>query len=148
MWKLLQYYGKVQSTRGALGSLPGWARLILLIVALPGILGLLLSALAICVSLAALFLLTVPVYRLLSILTGSGGGAREQEELSPSSEFVPANGAADFVEPESVKAHDADRPGDRREVSVGIPTVVVERAPVEEPVSQRPRRQIDVRIVE
>jgi hypothetical protein len=147
MWKLLQYYGKVQSTRGALGSLPGWARLILLIVALPGIVGLLLSALAICVSLAALFLLTVPVYRLLSMLTGSGGG-RGQEELSSSSEFMPATGpVADFVEPESVEVHDADEPGDRGDRGIGVPATVVDSRPATD-ASQRPRRQIDVRIVE
>jgi hypothetical protein len=147
MWKLLQYYGKVQSTRGALGSLPGWARLILLIVALPGIVGLLLSALAICVSLAALFLLTVPAYRLLSMLTGSGGGGG-QEELSSSSEFMPATGpVADFVEPESVEVHDADEPGDRGDRGIGVPATVMDSRPAAD-ASQRPRRQIDVRIVE
>jgi hypothetical protein len=143
MWKLIEYYGKYQSTRGALGNLPGWARLILFILALPGILGLLLSALALCVSLAALFLLTVPVYRLLNVLVGGGAQVRE---VSSSSEFVPATGEApDFVEPESVEAHDADQPGDRGGYSV--PTVVVENSPAAEAAS-RPRRQIDVRIVE
>lgn len=143
MWKLLQYYGKVQSTRGALGNLPGWARLILFVFALPGILGLLLSALAICVSLAALFLLTVPVYRLLAAVTG--GRRQVQEVSSASPEFVPATGdAPDFVEPESVEAHDVGQPSDR---GFSVPTVVVESGPATEAAS-RPRRQIDVRIVE
>ena len=37
MLQLLQYYGKYQSARGALGGMPGWARFVLLIAALPGI---------------------------------------------------------------------------------------------------------------
>ena len=50
-------------------SLPAWARTILLIVALPGILAVALSVLAFLVSLLALLVLTVPVYRLLAALT-------------------------------------------------------------------------------
>ena len=50
-------------------SLPAWARTILMIVALPGILAVALSVLAFLVSLLALLVLTVPVYRLLAALT-------------------------------------------------------------------------------
>ena len=131
MLRLLQYYGKYQSARGVLGDMPGWARLILLIVALPGIAGLLLSVLAICVSLAALLLLTVPVYRLLNAVTGGGNRVTRREDSS----FV----AADFIEPQDAGEPD-NQPGP-------IPTVVVEN-PTGGSEPQRPRRQIDVRIVE
>src|SRR5438067_6045596 len=70
MLKLLQYYGKYQSARGVLGDMPAWARLILLIVALPGLALFALSLLVFGVSILALLLLTVPVYRLLRSLTG------------------------------------------------------------------------------
>jgi hypothetical protein len=51
-------------------GLPGWARIVLAIVAVPGIVALALSIAAVLCSLLALFLLTVPVYRLLRLLTG------------------------------------------------------------------------------
>ncbi len=47
-------------------QLPGWARAIIGILAIPGVLLLALSILAVIVSILALLLLTVPVYRLLS----------------------------------------------------------------------------------
>lgn len=50
-------------------ALPAWARVILMIVALPGILAVALSVLAFLVSLLTLLVLTVPVYRLLSAMT-------------------------------------------------------------------------------
>lgn len=50
-------------------ALPAWARMILMILALPGILALALSVLAFLVSLLALLVLTVPVYRLLAAWT-------------------------------------------------------------------------------
>jgi hypothetical protein len=51
-------------------GLPGWARTVLAIFAVPGIVLLALSIAAVLCSLLALFLLTVPVYRLLRVLTG------------------------------------------------------------------------------
>ena len=82
MVKVFQYYGQAQSLGGRLVGLPFWARLIMTIAALPGIVLLLLSLLAFGVSLLALLLLTVPVYRLLRALTGSS------LQNSPSSETV------------------------------------------------------------
>lgn len=118
MLKLLQYYGKYQSARGALGGMPGWARAVLLIAALPGILLLLLSVLALCVSLLALLLLTVPVYRLLGAVSG---------ERPEPAETIPPEGSVDFVEP-----------AEPVEPSTEVPT---------EPQRQG-RRQIEVKIIE
>jgi len=68
MFKLLQYYGRFQGLRGNVGGLPSWARGILALVALPGIVLIGLSILLFLVSLSALLLLTVPVYRVLRFI--------------------------------------------------------------------------------
>ena len=80
MWRLLRYYGKVQGVRGNLTGLPRPALWILLIFALPGLILLGLSLVAVAVSILALLLLTMPVYRLLSLLTGK---QTAPEELRP-----------------------------------------------------------------
>ena len=127
MFKLLQYYGKYQSARGVLGDMPGWAKLLLFAAALPGILLILLSLLAFGVSILALLLLTVPLYRILKSLTGSPAA----QDID--AEHVPAEGQVDFVEP----AEPAD------------PSVVVTEAAQQDPQpEQRTRRQIEVRIIE
>jgi len=72
MERLWRYYGNYRSFRGRMGGLPTWARTILMIAALPGIAAIALSILAFVVSLLALLLLTVPLYRLLRVLTGGG----------------------------------------------------------------------------
>jgi hypothetical protein len=69
MLRILQYYGKFQGVRGNLTQMPGWARAIVAIVALPGLVLVGLSILAVLGSILALLLLTVPVYRLLSAVT-------------------------------------------------------------------------------
>ena len=68
MIQILNYYGRFQGVKGKVTGLPFIARLALVIFALPGLLLLGLSILAFVVSLSALLLLTVPVYRLLSAL--------------------------------------------------------------------------------
>ena len=68
MYQLLQYYGRWQGFRGRFSGLPGWARFVVGIAALPGIILVGLSILAFLVSLLALLLLTVPLYRVLSAL--------------------------------------------------------------------------------
>src|SRR5258706_5152290 len=90
MLRLLRYYGKYQSARGAWGGMPVWARWILFLAAGPGLALILLSIVAFGVSVLALLLLTVPVYRLLRSLTGAGEAAPETQ--SPL-------GDVDFVEP-------------------------------------------------
>lgn len=69
MQQLFEYYGRFQGFRGNLLGLPAWARVILFVLAVPGILLLSLSILAVVCSLAGLFLLTVPAYRLLRAMT-------------------------------------------------------------------------------
>ena len=72
MHQVFEYYNRVQGMRGSLLGLPAWARFVLLLVALPGVAAVALSILAVLCSLAALLLVTVPVYRLLRLLTGHG----------------------------------------------------------------------------
>ena len=68
MIRIVNYYGRFQGVKGRVTTLPFLARLILVIFALPGLILLGLSVVAFVVSLFALLLLTVPVYRLLSAL--------------------------------------------------------------------------------
>src|SRR6266498_3499367 len=70
MVRLLQYYGQWQGFRVMGMQLPAWSRLLLMLAALPGIVLIALSILAFLVSLLALLLLTVPLFRLLSVLCG------------------------------------------------------------------------------
>lgn len=80
MFRVTEYYGRWNDVRGQLTGLPQWARFIVGVAALPGIVLLLLSILAFAVSLLALLLLTVPVYALLKRLTTVGGGSPVQDE--------------------------------------------------------------------
>jgi hypothetical protein len=66
---MFEYYGKIQGVRGNLMGLPAWARGILFLVAFPGVVLLALSIAAVVCSLAALLLVTVPVYSLLRMTT-------------------------------------------------------------------------------
>ena len=68
MIQIVNYFGRFQTVKGRVTGLPFFARLILTIFALPGLILLGLSIVAFVVSLFALLLLTVPVYRLLSAL--------------------------------------------------------------------------------
>src|SRR5688572_8877770 len=79
MVRVVEYYNRVQGVRTRLTGLPEWARVVLFVAALPGISLIALSILAFLVSLAALLLLTVPLYRLLKLVTGTGGGAERVE---------------------------------------------------------------------
>ncbi|SRR5258706_1209071 len=144
MLRLLRYYGKYQSARGAWGGMPIWARWILFLAALPGLALILLSILAFGVSLLALLLLTVPVYRVLRSLTGAGESATTVAETD-----LPLGGV-DFVESAEPVEPSTEAGSPDRDVRVTIN----ESAPVEAPVQQLtafpspPRRQIEVRIIE
>jgi hypothetical protein len=74
---VFSYYGRFQSARGRVTGLPPWARGVLYIVALPGILLLALSILLLLVSILALLLLTAPAYWALRSLVGNA--APEQQ---------------------------------------------------------------------
>jgi hypothetical protein len=79
---MFEYYGKIQGVRGNLMGLPAWARGVLLVVALPGMVLLALSITAVICSLAALLLVTVPVYSLLRLVAQpSRGGSPTGETM-------------------------------------------------------------------
>ena len=86
MLRLIQYFGKYQSAKGAFGGLPFWARGIIFILAIPGLILILLSTVAFLVSVLALFLLTIPVYRLFRGVLGSSGSP-DNEQFVPAEEF-------------------------------------------------------------
>lgn len=70
MFRLFEYYSRFENVRGSFRHLPSWARLILTVFAVPGIVLMGLSILAFLVSLLALLVLTVPVYRVLMAVAG------------------------------------------------------------------------------
>jgi hypothetical protein len=112
MLQFIRYYGRYQDLRGSFGGLPSWARFLVFVAAVPGVILALLSLLALAVSILALLLLTVPVYRLMVFITG-GGRRKAGPEASVSSSPI-----EDFINSEVVQP------------------------------SEKPRRHIDVRIVE
>jgi hypothetical protein len=69
MPEFVHYYGQFNDLRGNFGVLPTWARTVVGIFAVPGMILLGLSILAVVVSLLALLLLTLPIYSLLQRLT-------------------------------------------------------------------------------
>ena len=71
MVRVVEYYTGFQGVRSQWTGLPGWARFLLFLAALPGVVLIALSILAFLVSLLALLLLTVPLYRLLKLVTGT-----------------------------------------------------------------------------
>ncbi|MGA2496604.1 MAG: hypothetical protein ABSH20_02615 [Tepidisphaeraceae bacterium] len=120
MQRIFHYYNRYTGIKGGITSLPAWAKSLVALAAVPGILLLVLSILAAVVSIAVLSLLTVPVYKLVSWVAGTARrdddniiaatvGSIEDVEVEPQNELVPSDLAA------------------------GQP---------------RPRRQIDVRIIE
>jgi hypothetical protein len=118
MFKLLEYFGRFQAMRGRLIQLPAWARVLLFIAALPGIVLISLSIAALGVSILALLLLTVPLYRLLKAVCGPGRPVAEEFD-APANEPV-----------ETVTVTDAAE------------------AVVEDMPAGRARRQIDVKIID
>ncbi|HEY1683162.1 MAG TPA: hypothetical protein VGG19_00235 [Tepidisphaeraceae bacterium] len=72
MLRFIQYYGKFQTAKGNVTSLPSWSKPLLFVAAIPGIILVLLSILLFMVSILALLLLTVPVYQLVRVLSGMG----------------------------------------------------------------------------
>jgi hypothetical protein len=135
VFRLLQYYGQWQGFRGRMTQLPAWARLLITLAALPGIVLIALSILAFLVSLLALLLLTVPLYRFLTALCGVKPG-----------EVVPAGTGGFGPLPEGMEAV-IDQEGEASPVSPpSSPEVSVVDQQESEP--RRARRQIDVKIVE
>jgi hypothetical protein len=113
MLQFIRYYGKYQDLRGSFGGLPGWAKGIVTLAAIPGVILALLSLLALLVSILALLLLTVPVYRLMVLISG-----RSESEPGPTVTVTSSSPVEDIIDAEVVQS------------------------------VEKPRRQIDVRIVE
>src|SRR2546430_16784628 len=92
MDRLNEYYGRLHGLRCNLTGLPPWARLIVGVFAIPGLVLLALSILAFGVSLLALLLLTAPVYSALKSLTNRSSeseiGASEMDLVSPGAKHV------------------------------------------------------------
>ena len=72
-------YGRWSSARSGFSTLPPLARMILFVLALPGIALAALSLVLFIVSILALLLLTVPAYRVLSAVFGGGAPAGPSE---------------------------------------------------------------------
>ena len=111
MLQFIQYYGQFQGVRGRLGGLPWWGRLLLAIAAIPGLVLLALSILVFGVSLTALLLLTVPVYRLVGFLSGAN---------TPHREVVIGEEVDDQVVIDAAPAGAPSPPSGRRHVEVKI----------------------------
>ena len=111
MTQFINYYGPFQGFRGRVSGLPAWGRLLLVIAAIPGLALLALSILAFGVSLLALLLLTVPVYRLVSFLSGSN---------TPRREVIQGEEVDDQVVIDAPPAGVAASPSGRRHVEVKI----------------------------
>ena len=88
MLRILQYYGRFQGFRGDFGSMPSWARGIIAIFAIPGVILIGLSIVALLVSVLALLLLTVPVYRLVSAVASPRQPSDSHESPQAPEEFV------------------------------------------------------------
>jgi hypothetical protein len=68
MFQYVRYVNQAQGLRSGFGQLPSWARSLVFLAALPGIVIAVLSFIGLGVSIVALLLLTVPVYRLLRLV--------------------------------------------------------------------------------
>ena len=79
----MRYYARLQTARGGWAATPSWARGIVLLLAVPGVLAVALSFLLLCVSVLALLLLTVPAYRFLQAVTGTRPAAPARPAENP-----------------------------------------------------------------
>ena len=70
MATFVHYVGRLQDIRGRFGGLPGWARALVWLAALPGLALAGLSLLVLLGSILALLLLALPVYTLLKSVLG------------------------------------------------------------------------------
>ena len=107
---VFQYTGRFQTVRGRIGGLPGWAKLLVFAAAVPGIVLIGLSILALLVSILALLLPTVPLYRLLSALAAGGGSPDEPATATDPFGFARAGGGAAEPQRKRVEATVIDPP--------------------------------------
>jgi hypothetical protein len=78
MFQFIHYFGKYQALRGRVSEIPSWGKFLIGLAAIPGVVIALLSIVGLGVSILALLLLTVPVYRLVRAI-GSLGPRRPIE---------------------------------------------------------------------
>ena len=77
------YATRAGGARQSYAALPPWARSVLLVAAVPGILLLALSGVIFVLSMAALLALTLPAYALVARLAGPTAGRRRQGTVAP-----------------------------------------------------------------
>ena len=114
MFRVVEYTTRFQGVRSSFSGLPSWARGVVFLAALPGLVLIALSVLAFVVSLLALLLLAVPSYRLMQWVTGTG--------RTPSNATAP-----DAVEIEQGGFY-GDSPGRKRVQATVIDPSVADRA--------------------
>jgi hypothetical protein len=100
MVRVVEYYNQFQGVRTRLTGLPPWARSLIFLASLPGVLLVALSILAFLVSILALLLLTVPLYRLLKLITGVEDENRAVPAGSAGTGFGLDFGSAGFGSPD------------------------------------------------
>jgi len=83
------YVGRFRVVGGRLTGLPPWAKAIVGVAALPGAILVVLSIAAFVISILALLLLTLPVYRLLSAVTSAGGLPSPETRQDPQGQVPP-----------------------------------------------------------
>jgi hypothetical protein len=81
---LLSFFARFQGFTGIISRLPLWARLVLLLAALPGLAAVFISLLAMAVSLVILLVLAMPVLRVLGWITGAAMPSMPAYEQPPS----------------------------------------------------------------
>ena len=64
-----EYYGKFQGFRGNFGGVPPWGRAILSLAAIPGMIIVIAGVIALLAGIALILLLTIPLYRVLKMLS-------------------------------------------------------------------------------
>jgi hypothetical protein len=72
----------------ALTGLPSWARMIVMLLAIPGIILIALSLAILAASVAALLILTVPAYSLLRSLTAAPARSPASADMKPTVEVI------------------------------------------------------------
>ncbi len=95
MLQFIKYYGKYQSVRGSLGGVPQWGRVLLTVVAIPGLLLAMIGAMVLIAGIGLVILLTVPMYRLIAML-------RPRPTRSPqrSEDFVVTDAQGTVINPQ------------------------------------------------
>jgi Flp pilus assembly protein TadB len=82
VFQVFNYIGRFQTARAGFSGLPAWARFLVFLAAIPGVVLAVLSILGLVVSIFVLCLLAVPVYRLLRLVCFTRQNQAETSELT------------------------------------------------------------------